>query len=839
VIDFGVAKATGQRLTDKTLFTGFGAVVGTLEYMSPEQAELNNQDIDTRSDVYSLGVLLYELLTGTTPLSRKRLREAAMVEVLRMIREEEPPRPSTRLSTTEELPTVAANRGIEPKKLSGLVRGELDWIVMKALEKDRNRRYETANGFAMDVQRYLADEAVQACPPSAWYRLRKFTRRHKGPLLAVSVFLLLLVAGIVGTTVGLVRAITERNEKEEARRQAVAAAAVEAEARRQTRRALNRMTDAVVEDLLGRQVRLTDKHRAFLKTVLAEHAAFAAAKADDAEGRESRAEGYLRVALIYQRLRELKDAEEAYRQAIAITRQLEADFPKQSHFRAQLAFHQNNLGLVQHSMGRLPEAEAAFRDALAVRKQLAVDVPERPNYRYLLATTYRNLGDVLADTGRLPEAGAAFGEALALTAQLAAEFPKDPFFSEETAIGHQKQAVLLVNLGRLPEAEKAFRAALATGKQLAADFPDRPEFREEWAMHQHNLANILRDTGKPKLAESAFREALAIKKKLAADFPNRPDFRGNLAVTHNNLANLLSATDPAEAEALLNDAVALLKKLVADFPQQPQFRDALATTYNSLGSLLLDRARDKEAETAFRSAIEIQMGLAADFPKQPNFRRTLALNHYNVAALLYKVNRPKDAEAALHDALTIQKQLAADLPKVPDYQNDLGNTLRKLAGLHSLQREYSEALSLIRQARSHHQAALKASPTSAVYRRSYRDDVTILTASYVGLSDHARLATTANELVRFAFDPANDTYDAACFLCNCVTIAGKDAQLAEAKRTELAKNYADRAITLLRQAVTRGFKDAAHMKKDPDLEPLRAREDFKKLLAELEKQAKD
>jgi len=216
VIDFGVAKATGQKLTERTMFTEIGQVVGTLEYMSPEQAELNQLDIDTRSDVYSLGVLLYELLTGSTPLERKRLKSAAMLEVLRLIREEEPPKPSTRLSTIDEMPSVAANRGLEPKKLSGLIRGELDWIVMKALEKDRNRRYETASGFAMDVQRYLADEPVLACPPSASYRFRKFVRRRRGPVLAATVILLLLVGGIVGTSLGLLQARTSEQRAEKA-----------------------------------------------------------------------------------------------------------------------------------------------------------------------------------------------------------------------------------------------------------------------------------------------------------------------------------------------------------------------------------------------------------------------------------------------------------------------------------------------------------------------------------------------------------------------------------------------------------------------------------------------
>jgi serine/threonine protein kinase len=221
VIDFGVAKAAGQPLTERTLVTGFAAV-GTLEYMSPEQAQLNQLDVDTRSDVYSLGVLLYELLTGSTPLNRQRLGGAALLEMLRLIREEEPEKPSTRLGTTEELPSVAANRGTEPAKLSALVRGELDWIVMKALEKDRYRRYDSAAGLARDVERYLRDEPVQAGPPSSAYRLRKFVRRHRLPVLAAAAVLLALLGGIAGTTAGLVQAVWGRQAEEVANRNELA-----------------------------------------------------------------------------------------------------------------------------------------------------------------------------------------------------------------------------------------------------------------------------------------------------------------------------------------------------------------------------------------------------------------------------------------------------------------------------------------------------------------------------------------------------------------------------------------------------------------------------------------
>ena len=241
VIDFGVAKAIGQQLTDKTIYTRFSQMIGTPMYMSPEQAEMSGLDIDTRSDIYALGVLLYELLTGATPFGTERLKTATYDEIRRIVREEEPPRPSQQISTllADALSTLSARRKTDPKRLSQLFRGELDWIVMKALEKDRNRRYETASAFAADVERYLRDEPVQACPPTLGYRVGKIVRRHRSAVLAASLVVFALVGGIIGTSWGMLSAteaqadaVYEASQKVEALKNREAALAEAKESKR-------------------------------------------------------------------------------------------------------------------------------------------------------------------------------------------------------------------------------------------------------------------------------------------------------------------------------------------------------------------------------------------------------------------------------------------------------------------------------------------------------------------------------------------------------------------------------------------------------------------------------
>ena len=395
VIDFGVAKATAGKLTDESMSTQFGAVVGTLEYMSPEQTGFSGEDIDTRADIYSLGVILYELLTGLRPLDAARLRKAALTEMIRIIRDEEPSKLSTRLSTDESLPSLAALRQIGPRKLMNILRGDLDWVVMKCLEKHRERRYETANALARDVQRYLNGDAVEACPPSMGYRMRKFIKRNQGPVLAASFVLVALVLGFIGTAYGLFARIVRPEPRRlsgrlpSSRRQRPRPPRRWPRQSSRTKAREEQAIDAVKKfrDAVANNPELTNNLAldSLRKTLLKEPLAFFKALRDRLQAdHDTRPESLERLARasydlagLTDHIGDKQDALIAYREALATQQKLADANPTVTQFQRDLAATDNNIGALLTAIGKPAEALKALEAALAIKQQPGRREPQR------------------------------------------------------------------------------------------------------------------------------------------------------------------------------------------------------------------------------------------------------------------------------------------------------------------------------------------------------------------------------------------------------------------------------------------------------------------------------
>ena len=486
----------------------------------------------------------------------------------------------------------------------------------------------------------------------------------------------------------------------------------------------------------------------------------------------------------------------------------------------------------------LPEHRAFLEQALRFYEEFAQETAQDEEARTGVAAASMRVSGIYNQLGQASAAEAGYRQSAQLYRLLAADFDNRPEFRLELARSHNDLGKLLKATGRLPEAETAYRDALALKKQLAADFPDRPDYRLELARSQNSLGILMQHTHRLPEAEAAYRDALTLKKQLAADFPNQPDYRFELVRSQVNLAVLMQNTNrPKEAETAYRDALALQKQLIADFPNRPDYRFDLAKSQLNLGVLLIATGRPQEGETAYRDALTLYKQLAADFPNRPDYRYELAGCHSALGILLNDTGRLQEAETAYRGALALLKQLAADFPNVPDYQAQLGNTLEGLAELANAQRHFADACRLLDEARLPIELALRANPRHSYFRLIARDHRQTLAQARLGLGEHAAAAAAAEEMLQIAYNPVDDAYNAGCVLAQCVPLADKDAKIPEAKRKELAQSYADRAMALLRQAVAAGYKNAAAMKKDTNLDALRSRDDFKKLLADLETKA--
>jgi serine/threonine protein kinase/tetratricopeptide (TPR) repeat protein len=812
VIDFGVAKATGQKLTERTLVTGFGAMVGTLEYMAPEQAELNQLDVDTRSDIYSLGVVLYELLTGTTPLGPDRLRDTPLPELLRRIKEEEPPRPSTRLSGSPRLPTVAVARQAEPRRLCQLVRGELDWIVMKALEKDRSRRYQTASGLARDLERYLADEPVEACPPSAAYRLRKFARKHRRLLTAAGAFLGLLLLAVIGLVIGLL-AVNREQQKTQA------ALAAERTAKAQARGALDALTDDVVETLFARQPELGETEKAFLRKVLTSYDAVTRELGETGEARLLRARGLFKVARLRALLGEQRQAEADFGQAVSLLERLAADFPKVAEYREKLATSRHNLGITLAELGKQAEAETAFRRAAALRQKLAADFQAVAEYRQALAVGYHDLGLLLWQQGRYGDAEEVYRQAVELNEKLAAESPR---YRPALARSRAKLGDALRDQGRYAEAEGLFRQALSVQQKRVDESPIEPSGRKELASSYNGLGIVLLELGKGAEAETAFRRSLALRKGLAEDFPKALPRRRDLAAAYNDLGNALRRLGKyVEAEEAYHQALALKEKLVAETGGAARYRQELARSYFGLGHVLRDQKKYAEAEAAYRQALAQQTKLADDFKGVAKYQADRAGTVFQLGQLLRTQHKPAEALPWYDQALALLQPLRQQAPHDLAARSLLGRTHCDRARVLDALNRSAESLA------DWDRAVELMPPGDRLWAQLER------ARSRVRAGQVAEAVADAAALTKDAATPSARCCEAAC-VCSLASAAAPESGQREA--------YAGQALALLRRARDAGFfkKKAIirRLKQEADLEPLRSREDFRKFVAELEAAAK-
>jgi serine/threonine protein kinase len=659
VIDFGIAKATQQKLTDHTFATEQGVLVGTPSYMSPEQADPLSRDIDTRTDIYSLGVILYELLVGVLPVNPDLLRRAALSEVQRLIREVDPPKPSSRVSDSlseprastrglaavderEALPhgrgsahDMADRRKTDPKSLIRQVRGDLDWIVMKCLEKDRTRRYETANALVMDLQRYLNHEPVSAGPPSRSYRIRKFVRRNKGAVTAAALVAFALTGGLVSTSVMFARARSAEERERAERMRAEEGEAVANKARARSEQALGEAEQ--VTQFLTEMISAADPWEqridVTVREVLDRSAATAGEKFSGKPLLEARVQRTLGQTYFNLGLLDLAQQHVA-QAAVLYARELGREDPSAVNAA-------NTLAQILKDQGRFSQAEAALRSTLEIQRRLRGDENlETLRTQLILAVD-------LGRQGRYAEAEELYRKTLEVRLRVTGEEHLD------TVACMEGLGISLSQQGRYLEGETYFRKALETLQRFVRQ--DHPDILGVMG----NLANNLNHQGRLSEAEDLFRSTLEMKRRVLG--ANHQDA---IATLQGLARNLEQQGRFAESEEHFRQTIVDLTRVLG------AEHDQTLWSMHHLASTLLSQGRYAQAEELYRKTLEARRRvLGQEHPK--------TLNTVNgLAACLQAQGRYDEADGLYRSAWNESRRiLGEDHPSTLSYGNNLAGNL--------------------------------------------------------------------------------------------------------------------------------------------------------------------
>jgi serine/threonine protein kinase len=647
-----------------------GAVLGTYQYMPPEQARGEVERLDPRCDVFNLGAILCEILTGEPPYG---------------------------FGSSAEVFARAAGgalAGAVARLDASGANAELVLLAKTCLAANREDRPANAGAVAWAVTSYeagaearLRRAEVEGAEAQVRAREERKRRRLASGLAAV------VLVGLAGAAVSAVllgqknRQLAETNDQlGSARTEAVTKGEQAARARDRALQALDSLTSSVTGASLETQPAITTEQKRFLTDVLGYYQELASERGEDEETRERVAAAALRVGLINYRLGFHEAGRRAFERARAGFENLAADFPSVPRHRRALAESCNNLGFLLYELGKSVDAEAALRQALALREKLVAELPADPQHRRSLAGCYNNLARLLDEAPQRSDEGIETDrKALAIREKLAVEFP-EPGYRQDLAASHNNLGTHLERLRRWGEAEEAYRKALAVREKLVAEHTNVPEYRQDLAASQFNLAGLLHklpDRDKRSGAEETFRRALAIREKLAAEYPVVLKYRQDLAASYASLGLLLVELRkrPDEVQVVYQKALAIREKLAAEYPNVPEYRRELGATYLNLGTLHRKRNDHPGAEEAYKQALAVLEQLSLEPSAVPRDRYTLAGTHNNLGRLFGERNKPVEAEAAYRKALVIREKLAAEYPRVPEYREGLAAGLLNLADL--------------------------------------------------------------------------------------------------------------------------------------------------------------